>query len=212
MKGWIALWKEYVLTSLSPKSQYGPNLMPDQNLDLPGAVQKIVWPIKINVMKVKSYDLGKNFPFFPLWNLATIEKHLTNFGGVLANVILVLSPFPWSSRFWLGIGTGHDLGLWLGKYIILVNRTDWKSWWENRVSHLHGWGRLRVYRWLELIIPRQVVTQFKIADTKKFDKIINTEDQLAALGWEYIGSCDLWDHFKDYQGDAEGKGGAQHLH
>ena len=35
---------------------------------------------------------------------------------------------------------------------------------------------------LELAIPMQVVTQFKIADTKKFDKTINTEDQLAALG------------------------------
>ena len=33
-----------------------------------------------------------------------------------------------------------------------------------------------------LTIPMQVVTQFKIADTKKFDKTINTEDQLAALG------------------------------
>ena len=31
-------------------------------------------------------------------------------------------------------------------------------------------------------VPMQVVTQFKIADSKKFDKTISTEDQLAALG------------------------------
>ena len=69
-----------------------------------------------------------------------------------------------------------------------------------------------MYCLLKLTIPKQVVTQFKIGDTKKFDKIINTEDQLAALGWEYIVSCDLWDHCDDDQGDAEGKGGSLHLH
>lgn len=71
----------------------------------------------------------------------------------------------------------------------MIERVDEKTELATFMSEV-GWE----YCFLELTIPQQVVTQFKIADTKKFDKIINTEDQLAALGWEYIGSCDLWDN------------------
>ena len=61
----------------------------------------------------------------------------------------------------------------------LIERVDEKTELASFMAEV-GIGRMDYS--LELTIPMQVVTQFKIADTKKFDKTINTEDQLAALG------------------------------
>ena len=61
----------------------------------------------------------------------------------------------------------------------LIERVDEKT---ELASFMAEVGRMDYALELELTIPMQVVTQFKIADTKKFDKTINTEDQLAALG------------------------------
>ena len=69
---------------------------------------------------------------------------------------------------------------------------SWPNWLNESTRKLSWpaswlrWARMDYALELELTIPMQVVTQFKIADTKKFDKTINTEDQLAALGWEYL--------------------------
>ena len=83
-------------------------------------------------------------------------------------------------------------------FLFQVNRIDWKSWWEDGACDLHGRGGqnrlfissppfLHSYALRE--VPMQVVTQFKIADSKKFDKTISTEDQLAALGWVWVVRC-----------------------